>query len=261
LNEAKQNFEAIKGFFEQKLVELGRAGVIGAAKFQHVYEDLMPEQQARLNQISGEQFSCLLENGSIICLGMAYPESAIDAIDAKLTDGAVDKTTWNIYARDYKTLNKALDTVAREIAQRFGGIVIPPVTGESVKKVEDYYGKTVSHRIVAEHAGLGWRGKNELLVNEKLSCALRFSSIITCLPLPHGQKLNTSCKDCTACIDACTILTNKNKLQNYRANCLQQITKLGLEADVCGTCIKACYRHSTTHHHKFKLKRHRQAQT
>lgn len=253
LNETKQNFEAVKGFFEQKLAELGRDGVIGTAKFQHVYDDLMPEQQTKLQEISGKQFNSLLKNGSIICIAMAYPESAIDAIDARSSDGTVDKTTWNIYAKEYNALNKALDAVAREIAQRFGGVVIPPVTGATVEKVEDYYGKTISHRVVAEHAGLGWRGKNELLVNERLSCALRFASVATLLPLPHGTKLGTNCKDCTACLEVCPILKNKNKLQNYRENCREYISHLGLEADVCGKCIKACYRRSI-YKRKFKLK-------
>ncbi len=120
---------------------MGRAGVLGVARFQHVYEDLMPEQQERLKRISREQFSDLLENGSIICLGMSYTESAIDAINARLSDGTLDKPTWNIYAREYNALNKALDSVARKIAERFGGIAIPPVTGAAVKKVEEHYGK------------------------------------------------------------------------------------------------------------------------
>jgi epoxyqueuosine reductase QueG len=243
----------VKAFFEKKLVELERDGIIGVAKFQHVYAELMPEQQARLREVSGEQFRCLLRNGSIICIAMAYPESAIDAIDAKLKDGTIDKTTWNIYAGEYDALNKALDTVAREIAERFSGIVIPPVTGAHVKKVEDYYGKTISHRVVAEYAGLGWRGKNELLVNEKLSCALRFASIITDLPLPHGKQLEPLCGDCTACVDACAILKTKSKLPNYRSNCMQSITKLGLDAVVCGKCIKACYQQSTLAH-QFRLR-------
>jgi epoxyqueuosine reductase QueG len=253
LNEAEHNFEALKNFFQQKLTVMGREGVIGVAKFQHVCENLMSEQQARLKQTSGEQFSSLLENGSIICIGMAYPESVIDAIDTKLANGTVDKNTWNIYAREYDALNKALNATAEEIVQRFGGVAIPPVTGTRVEKIEDYYGKTISHRVVAEHAGLGWRGKNELLVNPQFSCALRFASIVTSLPLPHGKKIDTSCGDCTACIDVCAILKVKSKLPNYRANCMQQITKLGLEKDVCGRCIKACYRQSK-HAHQFRLR-------
>ena len=90
---------------------------------------------------------------------MASPESVIDAIDTKLANGTVDKNTWNIYAREYDALNKALNATAEEIVQRFGGDAIPPVTGTHVEKVEDYYGKTISHRVVAEHAGDPQRSK------------------------------------------------------------------------------------------------------
>jgi epoxyqueuosine reductase QueG len=138
----------------------------------------------------------------------------------------------DVYAREYDALNKALNVTALEFVARFGGIAIPPVTGAHVEKVEDYYGKTISHRVVAEHAGLGWRGKNELLVKERFSCAIRFASIVTSLPLPHGKKLAQECGSCTACTDACGILKAKGKLPNYSANCMQQITKLGLEKEV-----------------------------
>jgi epoxyqueuosine reductase QueG len=90
---------------------------------------------------------------------MAYLESAIEAIDPRLSDGTADKIAWKIYAKESDALNNALDAVARESVKRFCGIVIPPDTGEIVKKVEDYYGKTISHRVVTERAGLGWRGK------------------------------------------------------------------------------------------------------
>jgi epoxyqueuosine reductase len=104
---------------------------------------------------------------------------------------------------------------------------------------------TVSHRVVAENAGLGWRGKNELIVNEKFSCALRFASVVTSLPLSHGEKIKASCGECKACLEACAYLGNKEKLENYREDCRRYIVKLGLEREVCGKCIKACYRHST----------------
>jgi epoxyqueuosine reductase QueG len=253
VNEAEHNFEQLKTFFQQKLTDMRRDGVIGVANFQNVYDSLMPQQQVRLNEICREQFHDCLEHGSIICLGMAYPESTIDVIDARLADGTADKASWNLYAREYNALNKALDAAAKEIAQRFSGIVIPPVTGTTAEKVEDYYGRTISHRVVAEHAGLGWRGKNELLVNERFSCAVRFASVVTLLPLLHGKKLNVSCGDCTACLEACGILKIKGELPNYRENCMQYLMKLGLEKDVCGKCIKTCYRQSK-YASQFKLK-------
>jgi epoxyqueuosine reductase QueG len=241
--------------FYGKLADIGYDGIMGVAKFQNVYNDLMPAQKTRLEQICGEKFQNLLSNGSMICIAVAYSEHAIDCIDTRLRNGTVDKTAWNVYAKEYQILNRILNITAKDIADRFDGISISPITGITVKKVEEYYGKTISHRVVAENAGLGWRGKNELIINEKLSCALRFASIITNLPLNHGKKLRTSCEECTACLEACPILKNKNKLQDYRENCRRYIINLGLEAEVCGKCIKACYRHSI-YSYKFKLRRY-----
>ncbi|MBO3803113.1 MAG: hypothetical protein JTT11_04450, partial [Candidatus Brockarchaeota archaeon] len=99
-----------------------------------------------------------------------------------IVDGKVDKARWNEYAREYEEINGQLDSIARNVAETFGGVPVPATLGGlvgKVAKVEDYYPLTISHRVVAEHAGLGWRGKNGLVVNERYGCALRFASIIT----------------------------------------------------------------------------------
>ncbi len=38
----------------------------------------------------------------------------------------------------------------------------------------------------------------------------------------------------------CPILGNKERLENYREDCLRYMESLGLESRVCGKCIKAC---------------------
>jgi epoxyqueuosine reductase QueG len=158
------------------------------------------------------------------------------------------------YADEYNKINGFLDVIAGEIADSFGGIPIQAtVEGISVKNVEEYYEMTVSHRVIAENAGLGWRGKNGLVVNEKFSCAIRFASVITDLPLIHGRKVKASCGECEACLKSCSFLKNKDKLEDYRENCRRYILKLGLRSEVCGKCIKACYRNSIFHE-RFKLK-------
>ena len=244
--EKTQNFQTIKSFFNNKLAETDYNGVFGVADFKKVYHDLMPVQRSKLESICGNQFQILMKNGSIICMGIAYPEHVIDCIDVKLDDGTVDKDAWNTYAKEYHKLNKLLNTISEDIANHFRGIPIPATIEKiSVKNVEDYYGKTISHRVVAENAGLGWRGRNELIVNEKFSCALRFASVITNLPLIHGEKVGSSCGECKACLEACSFLKNKDKLENYRENCRRYSVQVDLEGEVCGKCVKACYRYST----------------
>ena len=158
-----RNFQKIKDLFTQKLAEIGYDGIIGVAEFRRVYDELMPIQRIKLEDICGEQFRSLMENGSIVCIGIPYPEYAIDCIDARLDDGSVNKDAWNVYAREYHKINKFLNVISEEIADSFGGIPIPAtVEGITVRNVEEYYRMTVSHRVVAENAGLGWRGKMNL---------------------------------------------------------------------------------------------------
>jgi len=252
--ERRENFQKVKNFFDRKLAEIGYYGIIGAAEFKGVYDALMPVQKAKLEDICGERFHNFIMNGSFICIGIAFPEYAIDCIDARLSDGTIDKDRWNIYADEYNKINGFLNAIAEEIADIFGGIPIQAtIEGVKVKNVKEYYGMTISHRVVAENAGLGWRGKNELIVNEKFSCAIRFASIITDLPLIHGRRVEASCGECNACLEACLFLKNKDKLEDYREHCRKYILELGLKAEVCGKCIKACYRNSIFRG-KFKLK-------
>ncbi len=187
-----------------------------------------------------------MEQGSIISLGIAYPESIIDCINVR-HNGTFDKDQWNVYAREYQNLNRLLYDISRDIAIHFGGIPIPATLegfANEVNHVEEYYGHTISHRVGAEQAGLGWRGKNEMIVNKQYSCALRFASIITTLPLIQGTKIESLCGECIACLEACPFLKKKANLKNYRENCRRYINALNLEDEVCGKCILACYRQS-----------------
>jgi len=133
------------------------------------------------------------------------------------------------------------------MAERIGGISIPATAAgiaTEIEHVEKYYPLVVSHRVAAELSGVGWRGKNELIVNPKYSCAIRLASIITDMPLERTEPLQDGCGDCTVCLDACPFLANKDRLENYREQCRRYIVSLGLEHEVCGKCIKACYMES-----------------
>jgi epoxyqueuosine reductase QueG len=243
--QSSRNSERLTIFINRKLAEIGYRGVVGVAEFKKVYDELMPVQKNKLRGICNDRFQGFQEEGSIICIGLAYPEHTIDCIDVRLSDGTADKHMWNLYAREYHKLNRFLNTISRDIADRFEGVSIPAtVEGVAVKNVEEYYAMAISHRNIGENAGLGWRGKNELVINERFSCALRFASVITCLSFIHGKKAESSCGECEACLEACPFLRNKNRLKNYRESCRKYIVKLGLEGMVCGKCIKACYRHS-----------------
>ncbi len=59
-------------------------------------------------------------------------------------------------------------------------------------------------KAIAEKAGLGWIGKNTLLLNEKAGSWFFLGEILTNLPLPASKQQATNrCGSCSACIDVC----------------------------------------------------------
>jgi len=246
MSDEEENMEQILSYFNGELKRINYEGLIGVAAFVDVYNDLMPVQRDRLMDIVGMRARTLMVGGSVLCIGIAYSEHAIDSINV-VVDGVVDKGKWNVYAREYQKINGHLDDISEKIADRFDGIAVTATLGGLVEKVEhvsEYYPLTISHRVAAENAGLGWRGKNELIVNERYGCAMRFASIITGLQLPRGKKVDPKCGSCRACLEACAILKNKERLSDFRENCRRFIKSLALSDEVCGKCIKSCYRQS-----------------
>ncbi len=203
--------------------------------------NLKPISMRLFKEMCDGKIGGITADGSFICIAYAFPEYVIDAIAMEAEDG-FDMERWSVYAKAYETLNTALDGTAARIAEMVGGFIIPatPVVEGKIVRAVDYYPLAVSHRVPAEQSGVGWRGRNELVVNPKYGCAIRLASIVTGLPLERPLPVEDGCGDCRACLDACPILDSKEKLENYREDCLRYMESLGLENRVCGKCIKAC---------------------
>lgn len=247
MGKSQKNLQEVRSYFDSEMERIGYNGVLGVAEFKKVYDELMPIQRKKIRELCEEELQNFIKNGSIISLGIAYPEYAIDCINVKFEDGTTNKNAWNIYAREYHKLNEVLNNACKDLSESYSGISIPATIegiASEIENVEEYYGMTISHRVIAENAGLGWRGKNELIVNDTFSCALRFASVLTTFPLPHENKVENLCGLCDACLKVCPFLENKEKLDNYREGCRRYIDKLALDGDVCGKCVKACYRQS-----------------
>lgn len=80
----------------------------------------------------------------------------------------------------------------------------------------------VMERAWAAKSGLGWIGKNSLLINKKAGSFYFLAQIICDLELSADLPINDYCGTCTACVDACpteAILPNKiidsNKCISY----------------------------------------------
>ena len=61
----------------------------------------------------------------------------------------------------------------------------------------------VHERAWANLSGLGWIGKNSLLINKKMGCYFFLAEIICDLKLEYDNEVADHCGKCTKCIDAC----------------------------------------------------------
>ncbi|UCE09778.1 MAG: epoxyqueuosine reductase [Candidatus Thorarchaeota archaeon] len=254
----EQNMHTVMDALAELMKEQSYDYIIGITGFETVFCALMPVQQKWLRNLCKERFNDLVEIGSFVSFGISYYDSIIDTINVK-KGGETDLDSWNLYGDEYSRLNEMLDTIASKLASRFDGISIPATLHGLAGKIEnvtDYYGRTISHRAVAERAGLGWRGKNGLLINHRFGCAVRFASVAVTLPLDASEEVEYACGDCTACEDACTFIKHRVVLPDYRENCRRYIANLrkkGLKKDVCGKCIQACIRNGI-HATSFELR-------
>jgi epoxyqueuosine reductase QueG len=253
-NEKTKNTAQIQQYFIDYLEKVKYKGTFGIAEFSSVYNDLMPVQQSKLKEATKGRLKEFKDTGSIISLGIFYLAEIIDCINVQ-KNGVIDKERWDVYSDEYQHINEMLINISEELAQKYNGIAIPPTTeamAKTINSVIEFYPHTISHRVVAEHAGAGWRGKSELIITETYGPAVRFTSILINIPLIYNKKIERRCGECTACLDVCSFLKNKGKLEDYRENCNSYLTSLGLKHHVCGKCIKACFRDSI-YGEKFRL--------
>src|SRR5205085_878171 len=61
----------------------------------------------------------------------------------------------------------------------------------------------IQERVYAQHAGIGWIGKNACVINEQLGSFIFLAEIICSLPLDPDPPSLDQCGTCTLCVEAC----------------------------------------------------------
>ena len=109
------------------------------------------------------------------------------------------------YYKTYHEINARLDRIVTAGAvylKGFGYQATAQTTKYVVKLNEN--ATLLPHKTVATRAGLGWIGRNALLVTREFGPALRFSSILTDAPLEAAKPVDeSSCGDCGECVRYC----------------------------------------------------------
>jgi epoxyqueuosine reductase len=183
------------------------------------------------------------------------------ALDPTALTGVRDGPTTDYYG-EYNRVNRALN----EIAGRTAGAILDlgyrvepfPATVPETWQGEDWT-KTLSvafqHKTAATRAGLGWVGKNALLITPEFGPRVRLATVLTNMPLPVGEPLTVGrCGDCTACARACpgqAISSTEWRAGLPREKLVDAWScwetgrrllreRVGADNAVCGVCVAVC---------------------
>jgi epoxyqueuosine reductase QueG len=191
---------------------------------------------------------------------LPYAVSVGYRLSDPVMDSLVDRPT-RTYQYHYRQVNLLIDhTLLLMLGKlhEFGykGFPVPS------SQIVNWEGGTghLAHKVVASVAGLGWLGRNNLLVSPLYGARVRYGSLFTNAPLrltaqarqtpcvagaeaAHSSRFE--CGGCFACVSACPAgAIGKTRAEFDLEKCRQ--TLKGFEKSenigsmICGLCIKAC---------------------
>jgi epoxyqueuosine reductase len=188
-----------------------------------------------------------------VSIGMALDPAIMD----KVRDGPTAE-----YHGEYNRVNRALNEIAGRTAEAIydlGYDAEPfPATVPERREAEEWV-KTLSvafqHKTAATRAGLGWIGKNALLVTPQLGPRLRLATVFTTMPLSVGEPVTSGrCGECVACARLCPAEAIKG--QQWEAGLARErlvdarlcyetarnllLERVGARNAVCGVCVAVC---------------------
>ncbi|NTU50912.1 MAG: hypothetical protein HGA94_00520 [Candidatus Aminicenantes bacterium] len=175
--------------------------------------------------------------GLAVSLGKGLSDAVLDDI--------CDHPT-AVYFHHYRQMNAFLDRGALLVADRIQklGFASLPV---AASQIIDWEGQRahLSHKHVARAAGLGWLGRNNLLVNRELGSRFRLVTVLTDMPLEPDAPLERDCGACRACAAACPAGAIKETREAFDHQAcyetLREFRKKGYTSQfICGICVRDC---------------------
>lgn len=190
----------------------------------------------------------------------AYPRAIsvgirlMNTIVDELTNSSDRSVAINYRHHGYDVVNQRLDLLASRVSsllQREGCQALPVPASRRVDN--ERICAVFSHKLAAHLSGLGWIGKNCLLITPEAGPRVRWATILTDAPLPVQKKpTREQCGTCNQCVEICPIKAftgkpfiesdprekrfNAGKCDRY----FERMRKKDSETAVCGLCLYIC---------------------
>jgi epoxyqueuosine reductase len=172
-----------------------------------------------------------------VCLAVRLSQGVLEDIKDAPT---------KLYFYHYKTANVFLDQLAFRTAgfiQKKGFLAIPIPASQIVEW--STLKAHLSHKQISHLAGLGWIGRNNLLVNKQFGSQLRLATILTDMPLKIDKPVKDNCSGCRLCIQLCPAGAIKDDPVDFdHIKCFEKLKELQKQRQVdqyvCGVCVNAC---------------------
>lgn len=203
--------------------------------------------------------------GDIPSLGYleAFPGFAVSiavALDPRSVAGISDGRTGE-YFSEYASCGKFVERLEGLVAEFLcgQGCKAEPLRKALLKVPDppdgvDRSTRLPAYRTIAIHAGLGWVGKNGLVITKHYGPAVQLATILTDAPLDCSTEVFLSrCGRCMECIAACPVKAIRNidrasvedfssmvDLDACREECHRKSLANDVEVSICGCCTISC---------------------
>lgn len=185
-----------------------------------------------------------------VCIGIALLHPIVDSLLQR--ERMAVAIEYRHHA--YDIVNFRLDLIASRlgsILQQNGYSALP--IPASKRTDDERICAAFSHKLAAHLAGLGWIGKNCLLVTPQAGPRVRLATVLTDAPLKEaaGQDNADGCKDCRKCVEICPVKAFTGR--PFRADEPRDLRYDARKCDryhkelekvkgvaVCGMCLYAC---------------------
>jgi epoxyqueuosine reductase QueG len=172
-----------------------------------------------------------------VCLGLRISQAAL---------AEIEKVPTRMYFHHYRMVNTFLDQVALRVGnyiQKKGYLSLPIPASQIIdwEKLSAH----ASHRKLGVLAGLGWIGRNNLLVNKELGSQFRLVTILTDMPLEPDESTKENCGRCQLCVKICPAQAIKDDPVDFEhKKCFAKLKEFQkqrqVDSYVCGICVNVC---------------------